>query len=97
MTVAMDGNMKIAFDGVGNGQRRGGGQMTVQCWRWVGTVQWTTAMAAAIVSNDSSGLSFILCGAVSPVLRRILCSAHLILIPTLIKMAVGMNIPKTCN
>ncbi len=29
LTVAMDGKMKIAFDGVGNGQRQGGGQTTV--------------------------------------------------------------------
>jgi hypothetical protein len=30
LTVAMDSKMKIAFDGVGNGQWRGGGQTMVQ-------------------------------------------------------------------
>ncbi len=35
-------------------------------------------------SGSRSGLSFILCGAVWPILRRILCSTQLILIPTLI-------------
>jgi hypothetical protein len=37
LMVVMDGMMKIAMD-VGNGQRRGEGQMTVQCWGWVATV-----------------------------------------------------------
>ena len=56
LTVVMDGTMKIAFNVVGNGQRQGGGQMTVQCQRWVGTVQWTATMAAAMdSSNGGSG------------------------------------------
>jgi hypothetical protein len=50
--VAMDGKMKIAFHGVGNGQWRGGGQTMVQCRRWVGTVQWMMAMAAAMDSSN---------------------------------------------
>ncbi len=33
LTVVMDSKMKIAFDGVGDGQRQGGGQTMVQCWR----------------------------------------------------------------
>jgi hypothetical protein len=55
LTVAMDSKMKVAFDGVGNEQRQGGGQMTVQCQQWVGTVRWTMAMAAAMDSGDGSG------------------------------------------
>jgi hypothetical protein len=39
LMVVMDGKMKIAFDGVGNGQRQGGGQTKVQCQQWVGTMQ----------------------------------------------------------
>ncbi len=52
LTLAMDGKIKIAFDGVGNGQRQDGGQTTVQCWRWVGTVQWLTTRASAMDSGD---------------------------------------------
>jgi hypothetical protein len=38
LTVAMDGKMKIMFDGVEDGQWQGGGQTTVQCRQWVATV-----------------------------------------------------------
>jgi hypothetical protein len=55
LMVVMDGKMKIAFYGVSNGQWHGGGQTTVQCQRWVGTVQWTTMMAAAMDSGDDGG------------------------------------------
>jgi hypothetical protein len=33
LMVAMDGKMTIMFNGVGNGQQQGGGQMMVQCQR----------------------------------------------------------------
>jgi hypothetical protein len=56
LTAAMDGKMKIVFNGVGNGQWQGGGQTMVQCRWWVGAVRWTTAMAAAMgSSNGGSG------------------------------------------
>ncbi len=40
LMVAMDGKMKIVYDGVGHRQWRGGGQTMVQCRRWVATVRW---------------------------------------------------------
>jgi hypothetical protein len=54
LMVAMDGKMKIAFNGVGNGQQQGGGHMMVQCRRWVATVQWTTA-TAVVMDNGTGG------------------------------------------
>jgi hypothetical protein len=47
LTVAMDGKITVVFDGVGNGQRQGGGQTMVQCRRWIATVQWTTANSSS--------------------------------------------------
>jgi hypothetical protein len=55
LMVAMAGKTKIAFDGVGNGQQQGGGQIMLQCRQWLGTVQWTTAMAAAMDSGNGGG------------------------------------------
>ncbi len=53
--VTIDGKMKILFDGVGNGQQQGGGQMTVQCRRGVATVRLRTAIAAAMDNGNGSG------------------------------------------
>jgi hypothetical protein len=39
LMVVMDARMTIVFDGVGDGQRQGGGELTVQSWRQVATVQ----------------------------------------------------------
>ncbi len=52
LMVAMDGKMKIVFDGVGDGQQQGGGQTAVQCRRWVATVRWRTATAAEMDNGD---------------------------------------------
>jgi hypothetical protein len=47
LMMAINGKMKIAYNGVGDGQQRGGGQTVVQCRRWVGTVRWRNATAVA--------------------------------------------------
>ncbi len=56
LTVVMDGMMKIAYDGVGNGQWQSGGQRMVQCQRWVATVQWWMAMVVAMVNHNGSSI-----------------------------------------
>jgi hypothetical protein len=55
LMVAMDGKMKIVYHGVGDVQRQGGGQTMVQCWQWVATVQWWTALVAAMVNGNGGG------------------------------------------